>query len=337
MNPSSANQSIDQVWQWLDQRRHLLLIAHERPDGDAFASVLGLFLALREAGKEAQAYFSVDSMPARYRPMFSRVGLEPGLCFAPDTPAINGLDGLICLDTANWERADLPSGMSQEMAEISCCNIDHHPDNSAYGQVNWIDETYAATAQMVMAMLQCRGLKISQECTTLLLTGLVADTGGFRFQNTDAKALRTAAAMLDDGADYAAIVDTLYCNEPFNKMRLKAHLLENSVFAFDNRLLYAVMEPAMIEKLGLSPADTEDCIDILRVVAGVQVACIVQPAEDGVRFSLRSRRLPYNVAEMARQLGGGGHPLAAGANMPKVGLKKALQRFMTVLERWFEK
>ncbi len=337
MNPSSANQSIDQVWQWLDRRDRLLLVAHERPDGDAFASVLGLFLALRELGKKTQAYFSVDSIPTRYRPLFSRVGLEPGLCLATDTPAISDFDGLICLDTANWARADLPAGMSQETAETACCNIDHHPDNSAYGQVNWIDESYAATAQMVMAMLQYRGLKVSPDCATLLLTGLVADTGGFRFQNTDAKAMRAAAAMIDGGADYAAIVDALYFNEPFNKMRLKTYLLENSVFAFDNRLLYAVMEPAMIEKLGLCPADTEDCIDVLRVVAGVQVACLVQPVEDGVRFSLRSRRLPYNVAEMARQLGGGGHPMAAGVNLPNIDLEKGLQRFLTVLEKWFEK
>ncbi len=336
MKSEVATDGMGSVRHWLEGRDGILLISHERPDGDAIASVLALFLALRDEGRRVFAYFPIERFSGRYQPLLQDVGQLAGLCLGSDKPPTDGLQGVLCLDTSNWRRAGLPEDFDRRETALSVCNIDHHPDNSRFAEVNWIEPECGATAQMVMWLLRDRGSRMTREIANLLLVGLVADCGGFRFQNTTPAVLRDAAELSEQGAEYSRVIDTLFFNEPYNKIRFKNHLLENAQFAFGSRLLYAVLEPEMLGKFGLQPSDVEDCIDSLRAVSGVEVTCLVQPVDGDVRFSLRSRRLPFNVAEMAHRLGGGGHPLAAGIRLPKTDLSSALESFLGVAAEWFE-
>lgn len=331
-----AEKRIGEVWSWLEQRRRIIILSHERPDGDAFASVLALFVGLRQGGWQPSVYFSPEDIPVRYRPLLADVCAEPEVYWGSSSfSAINDFEGVLCLDTSNKERMDQPPDFDSVYPLAGICNIDHHGDNSRYGEVNWIDPEFAATAQMVLRLLNAGKTEITPQIASLLVIGIVTDCGGFRFQNTDSMVLRDAAALIEAGAEYGRIIDTLFFNEPYNKLLLKTYLLENAKFKFDGRLLCSVLEPEILEKLGLTKGDTEDCIDTLRTVAGVEVTCLIQPTENGVRFSLRSRQLPYNVADMAHRLGGGGHPLAAGISIPNTSVEEGLQRFLKEVEEWF--
>ena len=121
-------------------------------------------------------------------------------------------------------------------------------------------------------------------------------------------------------------MDGLFFNEPIERRRLEAHLIETAVAEFDGRFLYVVLDSAEIRSRGLRPADLEGLIDVLRSVEGVQIACLIQPGDEAVRLSLRARSADTPVNEIAQQLGGGGHPLAAGVRIEDIDTDEAIHQ-----------
>lgn len=303
---------------WLSTRRSLLVVTHERPDGDAIGSLFGLSCALEARGHRCLRYLS-QGVPPRYRPLVP-TGMEALAAPAPDLAAI---DGVVCLDVANEGRADLPGGMS--MADVPCpvANIDHHADNSRFGDLVWVDEGRAATAQMLTVFLRERGFDIPPPAAECLLVGLIMDTGGFRFRNTDPGVLRDAAFLLESGADLHGAMDALFFRRPYRHKLFEGQLMRDATFACGGRLLYAVLDPALMADYGVLQGDTEGMIDALRAVDGVDIACLLQAEEGAVRFSLRSRSPEWSVRRIAAELGGGGHVLAAGARAEGLSLRQA--------------
>jgi phosphoesterase RecJ-like protein len=209
--------------------------------------------------------------------------------------------------------------------------IDHHPPgNGCSADTAWVQPDMAATAQMLAVMLREWHGAIPGAAATALLVGILMDTGGFRFSNTDAAALRQAAALINDGADYAAAVNALFFNEPLACRRLAARVLEAAEFAHDRRLAYAVVTPEMLQELEVAPGDTEGLIDTLRCIEGVEIACLIQPEPDQVRLSLRSQNPELPVNGIAAELGGGGHALAAGARLPNTTAEQASRRLLAM-------
>ncbi len=314
--------SVKDVVRWLHARKRLLLVTHVRPDGDAFGSLLGLLRLLNQAGKWDCTAYLTDGLPERYRTL---LGAPSGLRENDIQP--DAFDGLVCLDTATWERADLPVSMSRTSPLVPVCNIDHHVDNSRYGEKNWIADC-AATAQMILSLANQLGVPVEAPVATPLLSAILTDCGGFRYGNTNAAVLRDAASLIDAGAEYSKIVDRLFLCEPYGRLKLKSELLENAHFAFDRQFAYAVLFPAMLKKHGVEPADTENVVDVLRIIEGVQAACLIQPEEDGVRLSLRARSDEFAVGQIARALGGGGHAMAAGVRLGGVSVEDAIKQLL---------
>jgi len=315
----NTNATIEQIGGWLTARSNLLLLAHERPDGDAYGSLLGMQAALAAAGKTATVYLRAD-LPARYRRLLG-AGQGPLLCAAAACPA--GVDGVICLDTTDRGRLDAPAGLIAAEAGPATLVVDHHPDNSVFGDLNWVAPDMAATAQMLAVLLNQWRPELLPAAADALLVGLAMDTGGFRFANTDPAAFQTAAILLRAGARHREIMDVLFFSEPHGLLLLRARLLQDAVFAHDRSLLYATLSPELIAEYGVDPADTEGLIDGLRIVQGVCIACLLQPGGGQVRFSLRSRDPAFPVNGIAAALGGGGHRLAAGAKVTGMTLEHA--------------
>ncbi len=322
---SSRSEQCVAVADWIRRRtRQCLLVTHERPDGDALGCLIGLQNALHRQGFNSLAYLS-SPLPARYRQLFPNV---PGVSIA-NIPDDHTFDGIICLDCANWQRVDLPAPWQEQHRHLPICNIDHHPDNGRYGEISWIDPDSAATTAMLTELLQVMHIEIPPESATCFLTGLITDCGAFRFRNSNAATYRTAANLLDAGADNYRIMDTLFAREPYSRLLLKARLVEKAQFAFQNRLVYAVLTPELRDQCGVAPEDTEDVIDAIRIAESAEIACLLQPEDAGVvRFSLRSRSPQYPVGPLARQLGGGGHDMAAGARCAPMTIEQAIQKLL---------
>lgn len=321
---------VNNVIRWLECRSDLLLLAHERPDGDALGSLIGLHLALQSVGKNCTSYLR-EPLPRRYARLLP---LPEGL-HSGSLPSHwqESFDGVVCLDGTGWDRLDLPLGLEPQKVGIPACVIDHHPDNQRFGDLSWVEPTSAATAQMLIELLRSWGVGVDSQVASCLLCGLITDTGGFRFANVTAAVLRDAAGLIDSGADCHALMKGLFMREPYGRRLLEAKIVEQACFAHSGRLVFSVLTDAMMAETGVEPADTEGLIDVLKSVDGVEIACLLQPGPDHVRLSLRSMNPAQPVDDIAHAFGGGGHRLAAGARVAGGTLAQVEARLLELTQR----
>lgn len=330
MNTSdSPGKAYTQVYDWLQQRDHFLIVTHQRPDGDAVGAVLGLAGCLRARNIACRGYFDQE-LP----PQFS--------AFMPDDILIgdvdlSGFDHLICLDCAAPDRLALPNGLALAELPLELCNIDHHFSNSGFGAVSLVDAAAAATSEILFKLFTAFDLPVTPEVATGLLIGITQDTGCFRFHNTSAAALGAAARLIAAGGDYHRVMHELYFNSPIHIMRLQANIiLEKIRFAFDNRLVYFFVTNELLAEYGAGVEEIEDLIEMARTIAGVEVVCRLLQYGPDVRFSLRSQNPARPVLEMAGQLGGGGHALAAGATLANATLAEAETKLLELAGKLFD-
>ena len=196
-------------------------------------------------------------------------------------------------------------------------NIDHHHDNTRFGDVNLVDVEASCTAEIVFELASLLGAQITPEIADALYVGLVTDTGRFMYENTDARTHRMAAELIEAGVDVDDIYRRLYERVPVEKLRLISRALEK--IERYRRLLVSrspTSTAADYEATGASEVMTEGIIDYLRSIEGTAVAAVVRDKTDGGRaarkVSLRSSDGAIDVSAIAREHGGGGHKRAAG-------------------------
>lgn len=308
------------------QWRSVLVVSHQRPDGDAIGSVLGVARYLSSRGIDVTAYVA-KPVAGRYRPFCASLLTVGG------TVDINRIDAVVCLDCATEDRLDLPESIDYSSMAVPICNIDHHVDNTRYGDVLHISAESAATAEIIACMLREASNTISDDCATALLLGIVTDTGGFRQSNTSAGTLATAAWLRECGADYDTVMKQIYYNESYAYLRLQARIVETMKFAGDRRIAYFCITRELLETYAVVSEETEDLIDCARMIRGVDIACRLQEVSDGVRFSFRSQNPDVAVNEIAHKLGGGGHRMAAGAYMRNIHLQDGEKLFLNYAEK----
>jgi phosphoesterase RecJ-like protein len=318
-----------QFGEWLDGRRNLLLLTHQRPDGDALGSLFGMYHCLQAQGIDAVPYIS-EEVPDRYLPY------APAALVAGGEFDIDACEGAICLDCANERRLALPDGVAFDDLRMPICSIDHHVDNTRYGDVALIDSASAATAEILAGIARGGHLTMTPEAATAMLIGVVTDTGGFRFSNTKQGTLDMTAWLVGAGADYDRVMGDVFFSEPINLLRLQARVFSEMRFSYDGRLVYFFLDPEMLEEFGIESQDTEDIIETARVIRGAEVVCRMQLVDGGVRYSLRSKRIDLPIIGVAHKLGGGGHKLAAGAFQENIDLETAEQLLLEYTAELFE-
>lgn len=295
---------------WLATHPRLLLVTHIRPDGDAIGSLLGALFSLRASGQDCLAYVP-EALPAAYA-----ADAPADLLIGGELPPAEADRALLTLDCANAPRLGLPPDRPVgAFTQAGIANIDHHVDNARYGDTALVDPGAASCSQVWVRLARKHRLNIPPEAAQWLLVGLVTDTGCYRFSNTDADTFREAAWLMDQGADYWHLVRRLYYSKPFAEMQLHARVIRDMRFACDGRLAYFTTTKALLAEYGVDPKDTEELIEEARMIAGVDICCRLQETEGAIRFSLRSKDPRYPVIDIAHRLGGGGHPLAAGASL----------------------
>lgn len=312
---------------WLTAHRRLLLVTHQRPDGDAVGSVLALAAALPTLGSTGHPYLDPEHFPPP---------LQPFLPAATPLPAAwTAFDGVVCLDCANVERLALPGGVPLAAVPLPVLNLDHHISNTAYGAVVLVDADAAATAEILANLFLDGTPALPAAAATFLLLGLTQDTGCFRFTNTTPATLATAAALCRAGGDYRRVMDELYFSVPLAVHRLHAQVIAATHFACGQRLAYFFVTDDLLAQCGATAAQAEDLVDLVRTIAGVEVTCRLQQVGPDVRFSLRSRSARFPVLDLARRLGGGGHLLAAGATLAASTPAAAAERLLALARELF--
>jgi phosphoesterase RecJ-like protein len=193
-------------------------------------------------------------------------------------------------------------------------NVDHHHDNTRFGDVNVVDTEASSTAEIVFRLAGELGVELTPEIASALYVGLVTDTGRFMYENTDESAHRMAAALIDAGVDVNDIYRRLYERVPIEKLRLVARALEKIDRVDDGRLTLTHLTAEDYRATGASEVLTEGIIDFLRAVEGTLVAAMIREKSEGAsrKVSLRSVDGSVDVSRIAREMAGGGHARAAG-------------------------
>ncbi len=290
----------------LRESKKVAVLSHVRPDGDAFGSQLALGLSLRSLGKDVSIW-NEDGMLDKYSFMpCSELLVRP-----PTVP--ENFDLGVALDTAVQNRL----GFAGEAVRApKWINIDHHPTNPRYGDLNYIDATAPATGQILFELISSQKLPMTPEMAENLFVAISTDTGSFQYPNTTARTLEIAAELVNCGVNVGRVSQLLYESYPRRRIELLRALLGTMRFEAGGRVACFSLSMEMAKKLGVKPEDNEGLIDHLRAIQGVVVAIFFEELPDGkVRVSMRSKNEKADVSAIAQKFGGGGHVLAAGARV----------------------
>ena len=312
--------------------KSFLIFTHARPDGDALGSSFGLRDALRASGKIADAVIPYD-MPDRYRNFFQ------GAILSADDDLVRQYDYILVLDCATFERIE-SGNLDLSKYSRKLLNLDHHRGNTTenIALYSHVDPECSSTCHLAVLLAQACQLDLPQSAATSLLIGMMTDTGNFRFANTTGDALRTAAKLLDLGAELEKAVNTIYFSKSMRQRNFETDLVSNALkFACDNRIAYAYITDEMLLKHNFSLKEDEGIIDILREIDSVVFAVLIHKKDGAYKISMRSKDRRYPVGTVAREFGGGGHDLAAGATLYGDDIQQVLATLLPRLENMLGK
>lgn len=286
----------------------MLIFGHKDADGDTLGCSLAFAEALRNAGKHVWVMIP-PPLPQMY-------GFLPGFDQIKDVPPSGVEPGLVFFfDSGNLERSG--SGVRHIASHATIVNVDHHPSNSRFGDVNVIDAAASAVGQLVMDMLQHFRYDITPTIATNLYVALLTDTGGFRHENTTPRALEDAAHLANLGADPGHIATLVYKMRPETTLKLSGLSLATMRVEMQGRLAWAKVSRRMLREAGAVMAESEGIIDTLNSIAGLELAIMFKEVQaDLTKISVRSRGA-VDAAAMCALFGGGGHIRAAGAEIAK--------------------
>jgi bifunctional oligoribonuclease and PAP phosphatase NrnA len=280
----------------------VLVITHVNPDGDAVGSALGVGLALRMLGKEV-VFACADPVPETF-------DFLPALGEFTNAPQ-GEFDLIVVADVSDAARM---GAIGQRLSHRPNLLFDHHITNPGFAEINFIDVSAASTAELITDLLEPLGLPLTQPIAAALLTGVVNDTLGFRTSNTTPRSLALAQKLMEAGAPLHTIYDRSLFKRSFAATRLWAEGL--ATLHLSDGIVWAELSLAARKAAGYFGMGDADLINVLMSVREAQVAIIFVERPDGtIKISWRSGT-NFSVAPLASSFGGGGHPAAAGAEIP---------------------
>jgi bifunctional oligoribonuclease and PAP phosphatase NrnA len=309
-SPQGTTSDLQAVAEALRAHDRFLVTTHENPDGDALGSLLSTTLALRQLGKDVQMYlYGASPLPREY-------GFMELDELRRELPADTAERVLVAVDCAKADRLG-PNPVVLEQA-ASVIDIDHHHDNTRFGDVNLIVPDASSTGEVLRDVFRELGVALTPELAEPLYIALVTDTGRFQYTNTTPKALRLAAELVEAGADVHRVFQGVYESVEFAKLKLLARALDRAQIYEGGRVVVSYLLRTDFGEVGAVEPYSEGIIDYLRAVEGAWLAVLIRepPRSDGPsrRVSLRSSIDELDVSAIARKSGGGGHRQAAGCS-----------------------
>jgi len=286
----------------LESAQNIVVASHIRPDGDAIGSLLGIGLALKNAGKAVQMVL-VDGIPSSFKHLEGSELIVKEPQGDPDT--------FITVDSADFKRV----GKFFEDFGQPDINIDHHKTNEKFGKLNLIEPEEVATAAILTRYLPIWGYEITKPIAAALLTGLITDTLGFRTANTNPSALRLCAELMETGVDMSDLYMRSLVKKSFPAARYWGAGL--SSMEQKNGIVWSTLTLEDRKRSGYGGNDDADLINMISAIDGNKVGMIfVEQSDNHVKISWRALEPGIDVSKVAKHFNGGGHAAAAGADIP---------------------
>lgn len=292
----------------------ILIASHANPDGDAVSSVIALGLALEKLNKKI-FLLNESPIPAVYRflPSVDRI-----------SQSINGdtkFDTAVILDCGDIERIGQTAHKIRKIPVL--INIDHHVTNTGFGDLKLIDSKACATAELVHRLIKRMKITIDAPIATSIYTGILTDTGSFRFSNTNSAAFAICTEMTQVGVDPYGVAQHVYGTYSLGRIKLLNLALDSIEISVNGKLSMMTVTQAMLHKTGTQTEDADGLINYARRIEDVKVAALIQELRNGSKASKNEDRFhislrsdgTVDVAAIAAAYGGGGHSSAAGFGM----------------------
>ncbi len=302
----------------------IAVIGHARPDGDCIGAQIALARVLQARGHEVVCV-NADIVPRRLQ------FLVTGMSFIR-TDAALGLPAdyaAIFVDCADHARAGerLKARFAAPVA-----NIDHHLSNVGYAEFNLVDSASAATCEILAGLFFDNGLPVDAQAAQGLYTGILTDTGQFRFTSTTRRTFLLAAELMARGAKPTEAGFELYERETTGKLQLLQRFLSSLAMECDGRVCIGTLPNGVFEQTGSNLEDTEGLVDYARCIDGVDVGALIEERPDGsVKASLRAKDPAFRLDRVAAQFNGGGHACAAGLTVKPAEAAEFRQRLVAAL------
>lgn len=308
LNEQSASSIADQILRQLKEAPSVLIGTHEHPDGDAAGSSLALLHALRLAGKRAHAYIP-DPVPEFYSflPGFDQLTTQK--------PNSHDFDVLVLLDYTQLNRTNLESEALTHPRTIA---IDHHYDNPRQAKLNLIVPGAAATAQILFELFGRGNIPVTRDMATCLLTGIFTDTGSFMHESTTPEILDMASTLMQKGARLSHIAHETYQKKDLPSLRIWGRALSRIIVNEHTGVALGIVTKKDLAECQATLDDLSGVVNMLNALPQTKMAMLLVEYEPGkIKGSLRSEpHKAIDVSQWAKRLGGGGHKLASGFEVP---------------------
>jgi phosphoesterase RecJ-like protein len=301
-----------QIIEAIAARRRFVISSHARPDGDSIGSQLAMAYALRDLGKEV-TLINADLAPP---PLLTFPGV-PDIRIA--TEAVGDFDAAIIMECGDLARTGVKG-----LDRFFVINIDHHPGNVGYGNVNWFDPTAAACGEMVYELVRRLGVPMSLPIATHIYLAILTDTGSFHYSSISPRTFDISKKCLEAGVDPVLVARNVYDSNNMGRLKLFGSVLSAMQIDQTGRIAIVYLDHEMARAAGGTYEDTEGLINLPLTVKEIQAVVFFKQAEKDVyRVSMRSKG-EIDIGAVAKEFGGGGHKNAAGCTV--TGAIDALQK-----------
>ena len=288
----------------IDQAGKIVILGHVNPDGDCVGSCLAVYNYIKEWDSSRAVTVRLERVPSKFSYLsgFDAIETEAG----EET-----YDLCICLDSSDEERLGDFKSCFDRSAKTIC--IDHHITNCGYAQENVIDGHASSACEVVYGQLD--ESRISKRVAECIYTGIIHDTGVFKYSNTSRKTMEIAGRMMEKGIDFGTIIDGSFYKKTYMQSQILGRALLESITFLDGRCIFSVVRKKDMDFYGVDKSDLDGIVDQLRVIDGIE--CAIFLYETGIhqfKVSLRSNSI-VDVSRIAAYFGGGGHVRAAGCTM----------------------
>ena len=295
--------TLDNILEEIKKADKIAILAHENPDGDAIGSSLAMKLALKQLGKEADVIIPEFPKSFEFLPGANEIIKESNVeqydvTFALDCASIKLLNGFVkYFDNAKTKIV-----------------IDHHSSNTMFGDLNYVDQDAPACAQLLLVVFNYFNIDVTQDIGTCILTGIITDTGGLRYEGVTAETFRFVAELCEKGVKVSKVYEQVFASKTRAKFDLHRIALNRLEFLENGRVAFTYITKEDEEKVGASNGDYDGIVENGRDVEGVEVSVFLRETSNGIKVSLRSKD-QVNVSQVALIFGGGGHVRATGCKI----------------------
>lgn len=295
--------TIDNIKEEIEKAKNIVILTHECPDGDAVGSALAMYLTLKKLDKQVDVIIPEYSSVFKFLPGADEIKKEGkeepyDLAISVDVTGIRRLNGF----AKYFENA------------ITKIQIDHHQVNEMFADYNFVNPASPACAQNLIFIIEQLGIEIDKEIGTCLLTGIITDTGGFKYEGVSAETFEFASGLLAKGVNVSEIYKRVLQMKTRANFELRKLIMDRMEFICDNKVTFTYMTLEDEKNVGAEPGDHEGLVEVGRDIEGVEVSIFIREIENGYKASLRSNNY-VNVSDVCIAFNGGGHIRAAGCNL----------------------